>query len=374
VGFRDKVKKNTPKVDLQAYNVLVAGGFKSGKTRLWKEVMEHHFNDPDAGLLLAFEDGYNTWELDSVVDMHNHDWDFFKKEVVKGLVEEAKEGRVTRVIGVDTADRMIDCASDWLIKDWNKKYGTRYTSIQEFNENIKEDNIYIALKNEIWNQIDKLKQAGYGFFWLAWTKEKETATIDGLKYNSIELMMPKTGKKIFESQAHLICCLHDDVKVLDKEGNELSENEKNKKKKDVASNFHETVVNMYFRPSNYISIAGGRFTELPDKVEYSAENFLEVFENAVKGQLKKTDRTVDELQKEQTEEREEKAKEYAEEEDKVEELIEKIDDKIKELRQQKKASKAGNKFKTLFGTANGYRQSEDVEALKEGLDFVNTIE
>jgi hypothetical protein len=366
MSFRKNVKKNVPKVDLQAYNVLIAGGYKAGKTRLWKEVIELFFpNEPDAGLLLAFEDGYNTWELDSVVDMHNRDWSFFRKEVVPGLVKEAKEGRVTKVIGVDTVDRMIDSASDWMIEQWNKKYGSNYTSIQELNENIKEDNIYVALKKEIWKQIDILKKAGYGFFWLAWTKEKETTTIDGLKYNSIELMMPKTGKDIFNSQAHLVCCLHSDTKVTDKDGNAIEENAKTKKGKEVASNFHTTEVNMYFRESNYIKIAGGRFTNLPEKVDYSAENFLEVFEEAVKGQLKKTTTSVDELKIEEEKVREEQAKQFAEEASKptVEGLKEEIKDLLANASDESK-KELGKKFQDEVKTTKIYNLDTVEELLK----------
>ena len=198
MGFRSKVKKVTPKVDLQSYNVLVAGGFKVGKTRLWKEVMELHYpNDPNAGILLAFEPGYNTWELDSVIPMHDYDWKFFKTEVVKGLLDEAKTNRISKVIGIDTVDRLMDMASDYILENINKKYGKNLQSLQEVTENIKGENGYVLLKQEVWKQIDLLKNAGYGFFWLAWVKEKETTTIDGLKYNSIELKMSKTGADIF---------------------------------------------------------------------------------------------------------------------------------------------------------------------------------
>jgi len=296
------IKKNVPRVNLQDYNILIAGGFKSGKTRLWKELMELHFPDePDAGLLLAFEDGYTTWELDSIIPMHKYDWDYFKKVVVKNLVEEAKQGSITKVIGVDTIDRMMDCAAEWFIKEWNNKYSKTYTSIQELNENIKDENVYVELKKEVWRQVDALKTAGYGFVWLAWTKEKETTTVDGLKFQSIELMMSKTGKDIFESQAHLIACLFNEVTVTDKTGTELEENGKDKKKKDIASKFHKTETLMYFRPSSYIGIAGGRFTDLPEKIEYSAENFMKVFTDAVEGQLKKGNRTVEEVRVEQEE-------------------------------------------------------------------------
>ncbi|WP_079709779.1 AAA family ATPase [Paraliobacillus ryukyuensis] len=377
MGFRSSVKKNIPKVDLQDYNVLVAGDYKSGKTRLWKEVMELFFpDDPDAATLFAFEEGYNTWELESVVDMHNKGWEFFRSEVVPDLVQEAKDGRITKVIGVDTVDKLIDSASEWLIKKWNKKYGVQYESIQEHNENINTENVWIALKDEIWTQIDKLKNAGYGFFWLAWTKVKETTTIDGLKYNSVELMMNTTGQKIFKSQADLICCLYGDVVVTDKDGNELDENLKTKKNKEVASNFHETEINMYFRPSNFIEIAGGRFTNLPDKETYSAENFLRVFEEAVKGQLKKTKQSVEDIKKDQAKKREDNTKEFAEqEESKLSsgELVEQIDNEIIRLKKIKKQKELVKEFNKLFGSAMGYKESVDENNLAKALEFAKSI-
>ncbi len=163
--------------------------------------MELHYpEDPEAGLLMAWEDGYQTWELESIIDMNeDYDpkkyksidkeaapWEFFRKEVVPDLVEEAKNGRVSKVIGMDTVDRMIDAAGEWIIYKWNKKYGTNYTSIQEFNENIKEDNVWIALRSEIWKQIDKLKNAGYGMIWLAQDLKKKKQ-LQLMVLNSIQL-------------------------------------------------------------------------------------------------------------------------------------------------------------------------------------------
>jgi hypothetical protein len=373
-GFRKNVKRIVPKVDLQSYNVLVAGGFKSGKTRLWKEVMELHYPDePDAGILLAFEPGYNTWELDSVIPMHDYDWKYFKNDVVKGLLEEAKTNRISKVIGIDTADRLMDMAGEYIIDQINKKYGKSFTGLQEISENIKGENGYTLLKKEVWKQIDILKNAGYGFFWLAWTKEKETTTVDGLKYNSIELMMSKTGSDIFASQADLTCTLYNEVKVLDKEGNELEENIKNKGGKELASKFHTTEVNMYFLPSNYIGIAGGRFTELPDKVTYSAENFMGVFEEAVKGQLKKTKKSVEELKTEESERREEKAKEFVEKvESNPTEILNQIDIKIASMTKDQKTLAAG-KFKEKFGVNNYKQESGNIKNLKIALDIVNEI-
>jgi len=380
MGFRNKVKKNTPKVDLQSYNIMLVGGYKSGKTRAWKEITELFYpNNPEASLLLAFEAGYKTWELESYVDMHNYDWEFFRNEVVKGLVQEAKEGSETKVIGIDTADRCIDMASDWLIEQQNKKHGktggNKFKSLQDVTQNT-DNNGYILLKDELRKQFDALKNAGYGLFELAWTKEKETETIDGLKYNTLTLNMSKTGKDIFHSQADLVCVLHDDVKVVDREGNELEENNKDKKNRDLASNFHSTETFMYFRPTNYISISGGRFVNLPEKEPYSAENFMRVFEEAVKGQLSKTDKNVDELKKEEVKEREESAKKYAEQEeaqDSIEELKQEITSEISRLQGLKKTNEIKDVFVELFSEPKGYQESNDAKSLKKALEHAKSI-
>lgn len=162
-------------------------------------------------------------------------------------------------------------AEEYIIDTYSKKYAKKFASLQDITESVKELNGHTLTKQEVWQQIDILKKSGYGFFWLCWTKEKETTTIDDVKFQSIELSLSKSGRDIFESQAHLIVTLFNEVVVIDKEGNELEENKKTKGGKDVASKFHKSEVMMYFRPSNYISIGGGRFTDLPDKVDYSAK-------------------------------------------------------------------------------------------------------
>lgn len=374
MSFRKTVKNIVPKVDLQSYMLGIAGGYKSGKTRLWKELIETFYPEQkEAGLLLAFEPGYNTWELDSVIPMHDYDWKFFKGEVVKGLLEEAKNGRVTKVLGIDTADRLMDMATDYILDELNKKYGKSMKTLQEVSETIKGKNGYMLLKQEVWKQIDLLKNAGYGIIWLAWTKEKETTTRDELKYNSIELKMSKTGADIFESQADLIVTLHNEVTVMDKNGNELEENLKNKGGKEQAAKYHSTEAYMYFLPSSYIGIGGGRFTDLPEKVPYGVENFLGVFENAVKGQLKKNTKSITELKSEEDQVREEKAKEFV---DKVNELnpnevLEEINSLVSNIERDKKIE-LSEKFKEAFGEGN-YKQLTTVEELTKALEIVKSF-
>ncbi|GLI82552.1 hypothetical protein ANABIO32_02390 [Rossellomorea marisflavi] len=380
MSFRKKIKKNVPKVELQSIITLVAGGYKTGKTRLWKEVTEQHYADPEEALLLAFEDGYETWELENIVPLHEEGtdkdlwkvWDFFKKQVVPDLVQEAKSGRIVKLIGVDTADRAIDACTAWILYDRSKKYGKDFVSLQDISDNTKE-NGWVCLSEELRKPFDTLKNAGYGLFYIGWTKEKETTLHNGLKYNSIQLMMSNTGKKVFESQASLICCLFNETTVFDKSGKELDENVKDKKKRDVASNFHDTKTMMYFRPSDFVEIAGGRYTNLPEKEEYSAENFLKVFEDAVNGQLKKTTKSVDEIKVDEEKDRQEKANELA---DKLvndpTEIMHQVDEIVGSMKKEQK-QKAATEFEKLFGVKNYKQEEGNLENLKKALEIVKKI-
>lgn len=350
MSFRDKVKDNIPKVALDSIFSLIAGSYKSGKTRLWKEVTELHYKNPEEALLIAFEKGYETWQLSNMVPIHEEGsgseewkvWDYFKKELVPGLTQEAKTNKIVKLIGIDTGDRYISACEAWILHTVGKRLGVVFNDIGEIGSQTNgKENGWTLLANELRKPLDQLTNAGYGIMVLAWTKEKDTTLFDGRKYNSVELMMHNTGKKVFESQASLICCLYNEVKIMDKEGTILNENKKDKKGKDVASKFHETEVMMYFRPTQYISIAGGRYTNLPEKMPYSAENFLNVFEEAVKGQFKENV-DIKELEKQEkipVEKIETQDSELPEPSQTIEETISEIIEKIKVVALEKKANK-----------------------------------
>ena len=280
------------------------------------------------------------------------------------------------MLGIDTADRAVDACTQWVLHETGRKYGKTFTSAQEISDSTN-DNGWTLIYEELKRQMDALTNAGYGVMTLAWTKEKETTLYNGKKYNSIELMMNNTAKKVFESQASLICCLHNEVTILDGKGNELEENLKDKKGKEKATNFHETKTVMYFRPSEYVSIAGGRYTNLPDKVDYSAENFLEVFENAVKGQLKNTDKTIEELEKEEQKQKDVNAKKYVEEQEEKaandpKELIAQITVLVDKMETPQKQQLA-IKFKEIFKTTSDYKKVTDIEQLQQALELAKKL-
>ena len=375
MGFRDElIETNVPKVDLQSYIVLCVGIIKSGKTRLWKELIEYLYpNEPEAGLLLAWEDGYKPWKLKSLIALHKYTkaWEVFKNKIVPELVKEAEENPKTKLIGLDTVDRMYDAACVYILDKMSKKYAKTFTSIGEVGQVTKNaDNAYNLVSEEITRELKKLKNAGYGLIELGWTKPVEEDTVDGLKFSTLQMSLSKSARKPFEGEADLICCLYPETKVLDKQGNELEENLINSKGKEVASKFHSTEVNMYFRSNNYISISGGRFLNLPEKVPYSVENFMSVFEEAVKGQLDEND-NYEEIKNTEIKEREESAKPKEEnnnikEPETIESITKKVMDKGMELKNSGTPNKELNK---IIGNA----KFKTIEEAQKVLDELNKL-
>jgi hypothetical protein len=211
---------------------------------------------------------------------------------------------------------------------------------------------------------------------LVWSKEKETTLRNGNKFMSIDMMMSATGKKIFESQASLICALYNDTVILDKDGNELEENIKDKKGKDKASAFHETQVMMLFRPNEFVSIGGGRYVNLPSEpVPYSSKEFMRIYEEAVKGQMDaESKKNIVQIEEEQEAVQEKLAQEFAESEEKkasAEDLINDIQVEVDKLNQSEKTEKIVPKFKEIFGTPN-FRSISDTDLLQKALEFVKS--
>ena len=375
MGFRDKVKNNIPKVELQSYSIAIISKYKGGKTRAYKEISELHYPDPEASLLIAFEPGFNSWKIMNVLDQSELDWEYFRSEVVPGLIYEAKNGGKTKLLGIDTADAVMAQCEAWIISEANKRYGKVYTSLQDISDKTKE-NGYILLNNELRKQFNLLKSAGYGFIWLCWTKEKQVELQTGLKYESLDWKMSQTGRNYFESQADLICCLYPQVTVYDKDGNVLEKNLVNSKGKEVASPFHKTEIMMYFKPTEYISCAGGRFVDLPDPIPYSAENFLEAFADIVKGQLGEND-NIEEIRENEIENREQKIQESINKEEaekEIEKTLEEITNEIK-TKGKELSIEYKNKKKpiTEINKIIGKAKYNSIEEAQKVLDELNKL-
>src|SRR5699024_2744022 len=124
---------------------------------------------------------------------------------------------------------------------------------------------------------------------------------------------------------------------------------------------------IYFRGDADME-AGSRFENMPVRVEYSPENYINAIEDAIRAEYG-DDNEVQEAKASQEKEREIKGEKAVEEASKTApELIAEIDAKLKDMKPAEKKVLAG-KIKDEFGVGN-YKKFEDTEALQKVLKMV----
>lgn len=348
------IKTNVPQVRLEDYFWVVAGVPKAGKTSLFAKLTEKYFGDLSKSLLLAFEKGYQALKVQAV-DIGN--WDDFD-ETVEQLVTQKKELGL-EFIGIDTADILNEYATDQVIKEWNRAnpskrtkdiggVGAKGNSSQGFGVG------YSLVKKKIRDNIDKLVKAGYGVMVLTHSKDKKVEQKDGLEYDQLNVSLPSTSREIFVNMADFIVFL-----TVEKE-------------KD-ANDHIVTKRYMYFRSDGFVE-AGSRFSNVPLKIEYNVDDFIQTFKDAVEAEFA-SGVDIDQIKKEQAERREKAAQEYVEEQistPKMEDLIKEIDTKVSSLSKEQKGE-VSNDFKKILGGTNNYKLVDDIELLQKCLDIVNKL-
>ncbi len=344
-------KPNVPKVALQDYFYLIAGIPKVGKTTLFAELVEKEFGDLNAGLLIAFEKGYKAL---NVIAEDVEDWDDFA-DMVDELIEE-KDDLPYKMIGLDTVDIMYDMAVDKVIKEWNAKNPNKRTSDiggvgAKGQSDVGYGEGYARVRKKIKGELIRLNKAGYGIFCISHSKHKKTVQRDGLEYDELIISLSGSAREVFVNEADFVVFIT---------------NEKTKEKGDVVSNRY-----MYFRPDGYVE-AGGRFRDVPEKIEYDVGKFSEVIKTAIATKIKEMGIDIDNLAEEQAEEKEKKSAEFIEKEKEnnltASELIQRIDDAIQMTEIPKKD--IGKEFKQILGNTNNYKIIDDTDLLKECLAFL----
>ena len=348
-------KPNIPKALLENYVWLIAGIPKAGKTTLFAKLIEQYYGDVNAGLLLAFEKGYQALRV-TAEDVN--EWDDFE-EIVDELIEE-KDNLPYKFIGLDTADYIWEYSQTKTIQEWNSKNPAKRTSdIAGVGAKGKSDQGFgvgfNTAKQKIRTQVDRLIKAGYGVMILTHSKDKEVEQKDGLKYDQLAISLSSSARDVFVNMADFIVFI-----TIEKE-------------KDEDDNI-QTKRYMYFRTDGYVE-AGSRFKNVPERIEYDVTEFINVFENAVKSEFG-DEVDMKEIKKEQKVESDKQSKAYVEKEKakmKPKELINSISELIQPLeKDDPKKKEIAAVFKEIAGVAN-YTKVTDTSLLEEMLEKTKEI-
>ena len=286
-------KTNKVKVDLCSYPpYLFLAPKKFGKTTFWYKLVKEVWGSNEKGLLISFgnEEGYHS--LDGIQVEVAKEWNAEYDEetelrgfiqIVDDIVENNKEYGL-KGICLDTFDTLVDVATKEVFKQHKKEKGTVCKSLNDAFSGYGRGKA--RLLELIDTQIERLRDIGLAVFILCHIKNKEkTDLISGEKYEMITNNLSDDIYGHVADAAQMVM-----VGALDREINN-------------GKIINESRV-VYLRGNSTID-AGGRFTDIPEKIELSPKAFIEAFEIAVKNSLENSDdKQIEKMKKEEIKARE----------------------------------------------------------------------
>ena len=287
-------KTNKVKVDLCSYPpYLFLAPKKFGKTTFWYKLVKEVWGNNEKGLLISFgnEEGYHS--LDGIQVEVAKEWNAEYDEetelrgfiqIVDDIVENNKEYGL-KGICLDTFDTLVDVATKEVFKQHKKEKGTVCKSLNDAFSGYGRGKA--RLLELIDTQIERLRDIGLAVFILCHIKNKEkTDLMSGEKYEMITNNLSDDIYGHVADAAQMVM-----VGALDREINN-------------GKIINESRV-VYLRGNSTID-AGGRFTNIPEKIELSPKAFIEAFEIAVKNSLENSDdKQIEKMKKEEIKAREE---------------------------------------------------------------------
>lgn len=276
-------KTNEVKVDLASYRHYWRGVKKAGKTTLFYQLMMKLYGDPSYGLELSIgnERGYKA--LDGMVYDEAPDWATLM-EIVEDLIENKADNNF-KFICFDTVDELVEIAKKEVVRLDYRKTGERH----EFNACL---GGYARPREKVTELINNLmtrvEDSGYGIIWIGHTKYRTVNEKNGDSYDMLTSNLSSDYDGIFANKA-------DVVMMIDIE-------------KEIEGSFVQgTQRYMWFRGDGFVD-AGGRFSQIEQKVEFSVDNYINTVSDAIRAEIKSksvTDTYIAEKAKQEQQEREE---------------------------------------------------------------------
>lgn len=367
-------KKNVVKADLRSYPpYLIMGEKKIGKTSLFRNLVLFNFKSYDKGLLISFldEEGYHA--LSEIQVERINKWDMETDENdERGMVQlvddliENKSSHGIEMIAFDTLDKMVEVATQEVFEIHRRLKGSYPESLNGalggYGAGARK---VVELIQE---QTGRLRDAGYAIFILAHTKRKDKLDVlTGENYEQITNNLMSTFYNPIADTCQMIVNI-----IAEREYSPDGTMEYDNKGKEVGARNRVTTTKrmMYFRDCSVVD-AGSRFSDLPEKLELSAENFMKAFTIGVKSEMELgvTDEDVASRAKEE----ETHIKENVEKAQQALKSRKKIEEEITQKREmfaifQSKAKELGAEKLTMLKSVN-----EEFGVTKESIRDVDSL-
>jgi len=349
-----KIKTNKVVADFTLYKYCISGRPKAGKTSLiYKIVKEKFGGDMSKLLLFGFERGYNA--LDNIHAVDIDDWDSFV-ELVDELVEN-KDKVSYRLLAMDTVDMAQKLCETYVLNQLSIQDGKQYKVLQDVGYG----KAHNMLESAFLEQVTKLDKAGYSLFFITHDKDKTVKTKDGQEYDKTTLSLQGKIRDVVLNMVDFIVYI--DI-AREKVGKEMQD-----------------VRYIHFRGNSSLD-AGSRFAHIPEKIKYSATDFVDVIEEAILAEYNGDKSAVEKQKAIQLEEHEEKSNEYIEKQksnivgkiNSADEVIEHLKNTIgKFADDEAKMAEIKAVIKKYNNKKIDYTKMTDVDNLKAIAEFVDSL-
>ena len=341
-------KTNTVKVDLASYVHYWRGVKKIGKTTFFRDLInELYKGDLSKGLLISCGNENGFGALDNLNYIVAEEWDKLD-EIVEDLISKKQE-LPFEFLCFDTVDELIKIAQNEIIRQHRREKGTKPSGFNGCFGGYGEPKRRLqVLIDDI---MTRLKRAGYGLIWIGHTKIRDIKEKDGTEYSQLTSNLTSDYDLIFSAKA--------DVNTIMSVEKEISDNQ-----------IKDTKRYIWFRSDGFVD-AGCRFSQIEEKIDMSANDYIKALEEAIKESLQKemTDKEIkDQKKKEKT------AKEnfYKENKASITSSPEKLIEQIKEL-----LSNVPNDKKTVVSAAfkemGVSLKDSDPKLLVQALDYLKAM-
>ena len=327
------------KVDNEEELFLINDYIVTHNTSLFYEILKRE-GGLDAGLLFAFEKGYNFLDGINVVDIAS--WSDFIDAIDD--LEDDNEGFV--YVGIDTADIAGRLCQEYVLRKQSTKDGKRYDAMAD----IPFGKGYELVEAEFARQFARLDRIFGGWMSITHDKDKTIKEKSGLEYDKTMMSASgRTGDYIKNSSDFIVFIDIQTEKTRDKETRKQTVKENRK---------------IRFRGDGTTE-AGGRIKEVPEEIDYDVDLFLETIRDAVLANTGSNEESAEEKPKAKKAHKTVKADKPKEKEEDVvdiDSIKSKIGDFLSDLELSEKKVWA-KRFKEDLGTMN-FNESDDVKALQ----------
>lgn len=263
-------KKHEVSIKLEDYLHLIIGSKKIGKSSLVADISEELYGGVDKLLILSLK---NEKAYEAINGAEYEEPQTYQ-ELMKILKEFIAGNHKYRMLSIDTIDEFIEMVTEEVIR----LHTIQYKEVpKSFNSCFGGYGAPRKKAQELINDVlDLIKDTPYGYYFVGHNKVKTIKSkLDETEYNVISSNLSEDYFNAIAYKCPIICNIVSEANTDEFKFGDKTQYTLNQKTR-----------YMHFRDDAYIE-AGSRFSELPQKVEYGAKEYIQAVTEGIKSSIAK---------------------------------------------------------------------------------------